>query len=289
MKDKNDFFKLLLTINDLFRNNNKNIPDEILKDAFEKYYKEFKENCDAINNASYEKNKINYDHIIEQLTELKETLRTSDIQSSKIKEAIDTYNNLLAQGVANVYKCGSDEYKKECDEQIREKIKKANKIRMMSHIGYSFLSYYKRELIYALTNIKDCSVQVIIMSDKLAGENQEILYQLCKNTKSQEIRGLKDAKIIYEEIKMEIGKNPSITGNICLKEYDFAPTGNILIVDNFVRFIPYLPGRQAETSVAIFGEKNENIKDGDGIFDEFETVFNNIWESPIKIDTQNPN
>ena len=69
------------------------------------------------------------------------------------------------------------------------------------------------------------------------------------------------------------------TGSIALKRYSFAPTGSILIIDGFVRFIPYLAGRQGDTSVALFGYKLEK---GDKVFDEFEEVFEEVWKNQSK-------
>ena len=272
LKDKNDFFKLLKSIN---LSMNYPIKEELLRDSFDEYYDRFKNKCRDIENSTRQDHSIDEEALINQIDELKETILLSNNQLPQIREALEIYKNLTNQGVDNVYKCNSDAYDEE-SKKIKEKISTAISIRAMNHIGRRFFENYEKAIIDAI-NRNNCRVEILIIEDSLAGGKESILNQLCPETKAKEVEDLGYVQERIQYIKNKIKADS--TGGIALKRYSFAPTGSILIIDDFVQFIPYLAGRQGNTSVALFGHKLEN---GDKVFDEFEEIFTDIWDNKSK-------
>jgi len=267
LNDRDSFWGLIKTIN---ANLDDKIQEETLLDVFNVYYPRFKKKCESIKNETIAN--VDEGNLSEQIDALKQTVINSSNQLKDIGTALAIYYNLRDQGVHNVFKCNSEEYTMEC-ERLRSKIQAATEIRAIFHIGKEFLEKYKDDIIAAIKN-KGCSVKLLIIDKKFAGSGAELLSCLCPDTKQDEVNHWDVSEKIVNEIKIAVNNESDINGSIEIRPYSFAPTGSILIVDEIVRFIPYLPKRQSGTSVAIFGKKNV---EGKGIFNEFETVFNRIW------------
>lgn len=272
LDDERDFYELIETINSCM---DYSIPREVLRDSFDAHYGKFKDNCREIKSKT-RASQIDGAALVNQIDELKRTILASNNQLPQILEAIEIYRNLQNQGVSNVYKCDSDDYKNESAE-IRTKIRQAkSSIRAFNHIGKKFLEDYENDIIEAI-NQNNCRVEILIIADDLAAKSEPLLDQLCPKTKKGEPEDIKYVQKCIQRIKEK--RHADSTGSIALKRYSFAPTGSILIIDGFVRFIPYLAGRQGDTSVALFGYK---LDKGDKVFDEFEEVFKEIWENQSK-------
>lgn len=261
-----DFYALIQTINSSM---DFSIQNDVLRDSFNAHYNKFKDKCREIKTSIIE-SPIDGEGLVEQIDELKRTIVASNNQLPQILEAINIYKNLQNQGVSNVFKCDSNEYKNE-NVEIIKRIRAAKSIRAFNHIGKKLFENFDRDIIKAI-NQNNCRVKILIITNDLAGKNVPLLSQLCPETKGSEIEDLKYVQMCVQNIKMEI--QPNSTGSIALKRYRFAPTGSILIIDRFVRFIPYLAGRQGDTAIALFGKKVDN---GGKVFEEFEEVFEKIW------------
>jgi len=232
-----------------------------------------------------EKNKIDHDKINNKI----------DSGLIKVKEdiinAIGTRQDLSRHGLHTVTKANTGQYDK-ANSLISQKIGSANEVKLMCYFGDTDFKYFKDSLITALK--RGCKVQTLIVSE----ESLDICRQFSLDIYNDLIDRVKDAHrevrgLISEIVSaVECDERPTknyyfgtsdvikLVENFKIRTYDFWPHNNILIVDENIRFIPYLANRSRGNSLVIFGKVD---KDNDNnICVEFGNVFDDVWTKASK-------
>ena len=191
----------------------------------------------------------------------------------KMEKAAKLFNLMQQRGVKDI--CHSNEY----IEELRRDIKKAHKIQGIFRTGREFVSSLRRE-IFAAIKENNCDVEFIISSENVA--KGDCLSRICPTTDPCGHIGEFYRTVFYESRNHNYyQKTDNKKGSITIKEYDFAITGSILIIDDdIVRFIPYLPETESTTSIAIIGSIKEVATLG--MFEIYKDTFEKIWHTQSK-------
>jgi len=202
-------------------------------------------------------------------------LKLDDI--STIEETLETHTEMNKRGVRKI---GSPtHYDDEIKEKLRE-VRKGQKIQVMLHSGKTFLSTFKPDIMKAIEH--GCHIEILIASPEVSVDDQEILLKnLCGGTSRAEIERFKgDFNAILDEVEKSRPDNIACyESKINVKQYNFAPTGNILVIGDYVRFIPYLSNKNSSNSIAIIGQMNIGKE---GRFNIFKEIFDEIYKEIAK-------
>jgi len=191
---------------------------------------------------------------------------------AKFEGILETYSEMERRGVRKI---GTPNH---FDDEIKEKIgemRKGHKIQVMLHAGQTFLNTFKPDVIDAIE--RGCDIEILISSPDISVDKYpDILHSLCGGTRKSDIDKFeKDFFDIVKEIEQNKPNKISKYGStIIVKQYNFVPAGNILIIGNYIRFIPYLSNRNSSNSIAIVGHANIGRE---GRFDIFKIIFNEIF------------
>lgn len=196
----------------------------------------------------------------------------------KFEEILDNYSQMQKAGVRKVG--DPDHYKIEI-QQMMKATKKDDKIQIMLHAGQTLMSMFRPEIMTAIKN--RCDIEILISSPTVSIDDHEFLLRhLCDGTKSDAI--VKSTKSLLNMITILKGRRTkgNYGSHITVKQYDFAPTGNILIIGNCVRFIPYLSTKNSLSSIAIVG--HASVDDGNK-FEMFKEIFDGIFKEDDRLIT----
>lgn len=166
---------------------------------------------------------------------------------------------------------------------MHDVIRKAKNISILFNTGKSFLGTYREDLTTAIRD-NACKFKIIISSkSNIAFKNQysgqetveEKLFResLCWGTpiKEEIDETIGIAWRIVEDLKKS---GDSVRGSIVLKTSFAVQTGSILIVDNLVKYTPYLPTKHSRDSVSFFCDSETTIE-----AERFHDAFNSLWDS----------
>lgn len=208
--------------------------------------------------------------LVTSIVSLYEQFFSIDIPT-EVEQALQPYSKMKDIGITNV--CGSSENR----DELKVKISHAKRIRCMSRTGKDFLENFGDE-IFALAKANlEASIEIIICSEEAAKD--PYMKKVCPGSYPY-----LDIISFYKQYQSKSNFNIK---NIIIKEYEFVLTGNVLIVDDYFRFIPYLPEKHSKNSIAIWG--NKVATDRNGLFETFNDIFEEIWEnrSSINMGTMN--
>jgi len=178
---------------------------------------------------------------------------------------------------------------------MHEDIKKAKNISILFNTGKSFLGTYRKALTTAIRD-NACILKILISSKsniafRNKGESletkEEIIFResLCHGTPIKE--EIEETIWIAAQIIADLKKYENIMGSITIKTYLAVQTGSIVIVDDAVKYIPYLPTIHSRDSVSFFTNlKNDSAAN---CFKEaFDNLWNNKWNCIDKIELSYP-
>ncbi|MCL2462013.1 MAG: hypothetical protein FWF44_05055 [Defluviitaleaceae bacterium] len=198
-----------------------------------------------------------------------------------IKNVLKIYSEMDKRGIDYIGDCDHKYYWKKIDDALNN-LTKDEKIQVMLHTGKQFLTDFNDFVKRAIAH--GCNIEILIASTKIASNtgNEEVDYllrNLCGGSKKEDIEDFfTDLEKIFATIKSEKKKKgiSKYRSTVLIKEYDFAPTGNLLIIGNYIRFIPYLSKKKSNESIAIIGKAiSENDENKFKIFKE---IFQEIWD-----------
>ena len=165
---------------------------------------------------------------------------------------------------------------------MHDDIRKAKNISILFNTGKSFLGTYREDLTTAIRD-NACILKILIASkSNIAFRNQgqshetteEIAFResLCWGTKIKE--EIEETIGIVATIIDDLKNYDNITGSVTLKTYFAVQTGSIVIVDEKVKYTPYLPTVHSRDSISFFA----NLKnDSEAI--RFQETFDRIWNN----------
>jgi molybdopterin converting factor small subunit len=207
-----------------------------------------------------------YDTILDKIASSNEKL------SRDMRNVIDLNERMEALGVKDIGNAATQTAK----EKIRN-CKEGDTIKTMLHTGEAFLNDFYHDVKIAIKN--GCEVQILIAHPDISSDSEicineaNVFRKVCKNVMTQDIKNFNTTmKDFIDELKLE---GAGCKGKITVKQYTFAPTGNTLIIGDWVRFIPYLSGVTSSTSIPIIGTAKT---DGSGPFNTFIKMFDAVFD-----------
>jgi len=183
---------------------------------------------------------------------------------TEVERALGPYSKMKDRGIDNV--CGSKDEKAETTNQLCN----TKRIRCMSRTGRDFIESYGDDIFKLLSEKPYLQVEILVCSKEAAGNT--IFSRVCPGSYSYT-----DIVSFYEQYLRMYGKHKiDMKPRIGVREYSYALTGNVLITDNFFKFIPYLPERHSKNSIAILGHQGRM---NGGLYETFDAIFDEIWGS----------
>jgi len=206
-----------------------------------------------------------YDMILHKIT------RSNKKLSRDMRNVIDLNERMEALGVKDIGNAATQAAK----EKIRN-CKESDTIKTMLHTGEAFLKDFYEDVKIAIKN--GCEVQILVAHPDISSDSgicidgANVFRKVCKNVMKKDIENFDNTmKKFIDELKSE---GAECKGKITVKRYTFAPTGNTLIIGDWVRFIPYLSGVTSSTSIPIIGTAKT---DGSGPFNTFIKMFDDVF------------
>ena len=191
---------------------------------------------------------------------------------AETKKVLMNYSRMRELGMLDVH------YSRIKQDDVPKKIEGAKFVKCMTRTGVSFLSYASeiKKLAMNCDSLNDGEppVQIIISAIGATTDENGPLGRICPDTQPS-------SSIIefYRRYISMLNEIPEKYRNrIKVKEYKFAITGNLLIIGDYFKYVPYLPERSSENTVAIIGEK---AKDEKSLYNELNGIFSKVWGNVI--------
>lgn len=157
-------------------------------------------------------------------------------------------------------------------DNMHELISQAKNISLLFNTGNKFLLDYESAITKAITD-RNCIVKILIADNRnIIFEHKELCNALCPKSTPILAELEQSRAIVKDIIKKSLNTEK---GYITLKRFRFMPTCSIIIIDNIVKFTPYIPNIHSRDSVAFFGDITSNVS----IYSGFRNAFEESWES----------